>query len=183
VAAELATTPFDSTMARTVSSTDEHHGRLRRNPLPMGPGERVPLVALHRKGNLCRHGVILAMYGKSIRGLTLEGADSHGTQSRGSRPPPHQWKDEHVQNRLRLPPTAAAWAPIRHQLPAMHSPSRSDSKITSTMSIALITERAPASPSSGVCPSVDSLMLSQGCDQQYQSDDLAGCDRRDQDGE
>jgi hypothetical protein len=87
VAAELATTPFDSTMARTVSSTDEHHGRLRRNPLPMGPGERVPLVALHRKGNLCRHGVILAMYGKSIRGLTLEGADSHGTQSRGSRPP------------------------------------------------------------------------------------------------
>jgi hypothetical protein len=89
-----------------------------------------------------------------------------------------------VKNRPKLPPTVAAWAPTRHHLPAMHTamhtPSRSNSKITPTMSIALITERAPASPNATVCPSVDSLMLSQGCDQQYQSNDLAGCDRRDQ---
>src|SRR5215213_3200727 len=42
-------------------------------------------------------------------------------------------------------------------------------------SITLITERAPPSSSAGVCPSVDSLMLSQGCDQQYQGPDLACC--------
>jgi hypothetical protein len=85
-----------------------------------------------------------------------------------------------VKNRLKLPPTVAAWAPTRHHLPAMHTPSRSNSKITPTMSIALITERAPASPNARVCPSVDSLMLSQRFDQQYRSNDLAGCDRRDQ---